>query len=159
MSQLRDPPASLPPVASVSDVVAILQAQPFDCFPIADPSRNGALVGTVLRKTLCLLLKHKTTTFVANPPAAAPGAATCGGGDNVSADGNNQHNSHKNGTGNGVNQSEYAASSSSSDHIRQRRVSAQEDVNSKTPLPFEALHKDYPRFPSVQDVECQVYVL
>ena len=162
MSQLRYPPASLPPVASVSDVVAILQAQPFDCFPISDPSRNGALVGTILRKTLCLLLKHKATTFVANPPAVpAPGGA--GGDASAGSSSDNYHGSGDgNGTGNGVNSSassgSSSSSSSSSDHMRQRRASAQGEVNAKTPLPFGALHKDYPRFPSVQDEECQVRV-
>jgi len=76
MSQMR-PPVMLPPVVRVRDVRrALLDHPEFDCFPIGDPGRGGTLVGTILGKTLCLLLKHKATTFgdgaAASPTGSLP---------------------------------------------------------------------------------------
>ena len=74
---LQRPPVTVPPVMTVRDLIQKLHAHPtIACFPVVDSTRGGVLVGTVLRSTLCLLLKHQETTFIRELPSLSSSSSS-----------------------------------------------------------------------------------
>jgi chloride channel 7 len=65
---LQHPPLTIPPVVNVGQLIRTLRSNDETaCLPIVDSTRGGVLVGTILRSTLCLLLKYRRTTFIQEP--------------------------------------------------------------------------------------------
>ena len=52
-------PVCLPPVVRVGDVYDILASARHHCFPIVDDKDGNTFCGTIMRKVICTLIKHK----------------------------------------------------------------------------------------------------
>lgn len=50
---------TMQPMMRVGALQSILSSCDHDCFPVVDPQRGDILVGTILRRTICVLLKHQ----------------------------------------------------------------------------------------------------
>jgi hypothetical protein len=75
-------PVCMQTVVNVGELVECLETVKHNCFPIVDTQHGDILVGTVLRKVLCMLLKvrafSKSNTYPNTPNASTNNLASAG---------------------------------------------------------------------------------
>eukprot|EP01036_Dinobryon_divergens_P022196 gene22196-30436_t len=52
-------PIAVPPVINVGDIFDILKSSNHHCYPVVDANDGNILVGTITRKVICTLIKHR----------------------------------------------------------------------------------------------------
>ena len=71
---------TLAPFERVGVIREMLLNCQHECFPVTDPKRDNILVGTIMRKTLCMLLYHRAFVPSENDSGGENDADASGGG-------------------------------------------------------------------------------
>jgi len=70
-------PRSFPPLCKVGHVYDVLRSCRHECFPVVDdPDCDRQLLGTVLRRTLCMIIYHRAYAPPGESPATRPDLKT-----------------------------------------------------------------------------------
>eukprot|EP00622_Pseudochattonella_farcimen_P001502 FR736219.1.p1 GENE.FR736219.1~~FR736219.1.p1 ORF type:complete len:192 (+),score=10.18 FR736219.1:2-577(+) len=100
------------------------------CFPVVDPKQNDVLIGTILRKTLCVLLQEKCFAQTCDDDDVE--ALSHKKDDHITSSSSLKYNPY--------NPPVEAVSQSDGRSLPRRRVG------------YARLQKNYPRFPKIRDV-------